>query len=117
MCYPLIRVLASEWLAHATPAIALLAMLTSLASFVLALKTFRRAGARVRVAYEVGTITDNRLKGDTKLPVMLRPNTSMDWAYRIRLAGLAQGSRLVGLPDIRPYQEIEDRIRRKRTHP
>jgi hypothetical protein len=141
--------LAPEWLVRATPAIALLAMLISLTSFALALKTYRRAGARVGVEYEVGTvtITDNRRKGDTKeeevpaivihltnsgmtsisindfllrpptiigyfrigpylafdedydverlsgkkLPVKLRPNTAMDWAYRIKSAGLAEG--------------------------
>jgi hypothetical protein len=57
--------LAPEWLVRATPAIALFAMLISLASFFLALKTYRRAGARVRVSYEAGTVTDNRLKVDT----------------------------------------------------
>ena len=58
--------LAPEWLVRATPAIALFAMPISLASFVLALKTYRRSGARVRVEYEVGTFTDNGLKGDAK---------------------------------------------------
>jgi hypothetical protein len=52
-----------------------------------------------------------RLSGK-KLPVTLRPNASMDWTYRVRSAGLAEGwltdgSRLVtGLP------EIYDRIRK-----
>jgi hypothetical protein len=139
--------LAPEWLVRATPAIALFAMLISLASFFLALKTYRTAGARVRVSYEVGTVTDNRLKADTKevpvirihitnngmtgieiknfflrpptiigflrmgpyllfdedsdverldgkkLPATLRPNRTMDWAYRIKSAGLARGWR------------------------
>jgi len=137
--------LAPEWLVRATPAIALFAMLISLASFFLTLKTYRRAGARVRVRYEVGTATDNRLKkevpaivievtnsgmagmevknfllrpptiigflrigpcllfeedsehGDVerlsgkKLPVTIPPNRTLDWAYRIKSAGVAGG--------------------------
>jgi hypothetical protein len=144
--------LAPEWLVRATPAIALLAMLISLASFVLTLRTYRRAGARVRVRYEVGTATDKRLKGDAKevpaivvevtnsgmtgieikefflrpptiieflrigpylvfeegfdverlsgkrLPVTLPSNTSMDWAYRIKAAGVAGGGAQRGRP-------------------
>jgi hypothetical protein len=144
-------------------------MLISLASFVLALKTYRRAGARVRVAYEVGTITDNRLKGGTKevpvivihvtnsgmtsirinefllrpptiirflrngpylmfdegfdvegldgkkLPTTLRPNRTMDWAYRIKSAGLAGGWRAPeGSPLVTDLPGIYDRIRKSK---
>lgn len=166
--------LAPEWLVHAAPAIALLAMLISLASFVLALKTYRRAGARVRVEYEVGTVTDNRLEGDEKvtpaiaihitnsgmngisidgfllrpptiigflrtgpyllfdenskdsdveriagkkLPVSLRSNRSMDWLYRIKDAGLAEGWGAEGSNAERPRMvtglpEVYGRIRK-----
>jgi hypothetical protein len=137
--------LAPEWLVHATPAIALLAMLISLASFVLALKTYRRAGARVSVDYQVGTIANNARKGvakelpaiiidvtnsgmtgmeikefflrpptvigflrigpylvfeegydverlsGKKLPVTIPSNTSMEWVYIIKMAGVAGG--------------------------
>jgi hypothetical protein len=162
--------LAPEWLVRATPAVALLAMLISLASFVLALKIYRRVGARVHVEYRVGTITNNRLKGGAKelpaiiidvtnsgktsieikkfflrpptiigflrigpylvfedgydverlsgkkLPVTLPPNTSMEWVYLIKMAGVAGGwwradessSPVTDLP------EIYDRIRKSK---
>jgi hypothetical protein len=160
--------LAPEWLVRATPAIALLAMLISLASFVLTLRTYRRAGARVRVRYEVGTATDKRLKGDAKevpaivvevtnsgmtgieikefflrpptiieflrigpylvfeegfdverlsgkrLPVTLPSNTSMDWAYRIKAAGVAGGWRAEGSPLVTDLPGIYERIRKSK---
>jgi hypothetical protein len=114
----------------------------------------------VRVDFEVGTITDKRLKSDAKevpailihvanrgmtsigindfilrppsligflrigphllfgdfdverlsgkkLPVTLPPNTSMDWVYRIRSAGLGE-CRATGVP------EIYDRVRKSK---
>lgn len=157
-----------EWLVHASPAIALFALLISLASFVVALKTYRRAGARVRVRYVVGTITDERLKDDTKeapaivinvtnsgmtsieikefflrpptiigflrigpylvfeegfdvkrlsgkeLPVTLPPNTSMDWAYRIKAAGVAGGWWAEGSPLVTDLPGIYERIRKSK---
>jgi hypothetical protein len=160
--------LAPEWLVRATPAIALLAMLISLASFVLALKTYRRAGARVRVQYEVGTATHNRPKGDAeeipaividvvnsgmigieikgfllrpptiigflrigpylvfeegfdverlsgkRLPATLPPNTSIDWAYRIKAAGVAGGWRAEGSPPVADLPGIYQRIKKSK---
>jgi hypothetical protein len=145
-----------EWLVYATPAIALFAMLVALASFVVAVATYRRAGARLGVDFEVGTIINKRLKGDARevpaiviqvtnrgmasigindfllrppsligllrigphllfedfdverlsgeeLPVTLPPNTSMDWAYRIRSAGLGE-RQATSLPEI--YERV-----------
>lgn len=157
-----------EWLIHASPAIALFALLISLASFVVALKTYRRAGARLRVEYEVGTITDERPKHAAKeapailihitnsgmtgieikefllrpptiigflrigpylgfedgfdverlsgkrLPVTLSPNMSMDWAYRIKAAGVAGGWRTEGSPLVTDLPGIYERIRKSK---
>jgi hypothetical protein len=47
-----------------------------------------------------------RLSGE-ELPVTLPPDTSMDWAYRIRSAGVGE-CRVTGLP------EIYDRIRKSK---
>lgn len=135
-------------------------MLIALSSLIVAVATYRRAGARVGVDFEVGTIIDKRLKGEAKeapaiviqvtnhgmasigindfvlrprslieflrigphllfedfdverlsgeeLPVILPPNTSMNWAYRIRSAGVGE-YRATGL------LEIYDRVRKSK---
>lgn len=139
--YPLNVFPPPEWLVYATPTIALLAMLTALASLAVARATYRRAGPHVRVDFEVGTFSDPRVVGRLNevpgiiihvtnrgmvpvglndfmlrppsmlkllrdgphllfedfdvevldgehLPIVVPPSTTMDWAYRVKSAGM-----------------------------